>query len=160
MAGESSCVVFPPLVARSSHPCRGCRMSDEDTRPLFVQRNHSEHHGVQSALRAQMSRSMMSETANPAGTLRNRRISSLHSLLSPDDVLNVGGPTSTVQLIVCVIPIDTLDGSDRLGEWLCRVGSGTRQRACQLARQCRSCRLGEPSLNQPVEPIGFTIFIR
>jgi hypothetical protein len=28
----------------------------------------------------------MSETANTAGTLRNRRILSLHSLLSPDDV--------------------------------------------------------------------------
>ena len=74
-------------------------------------------------------------------------------------LLNVGDPTSTIQLIVCVIPIDTLDGSDRLGEWLCRVGSGTRQRGRELARQCRSCRLGEPSLNQPVEPIDFTIFI-
>jgi len=29
-------------------------------------------------------------------------------------LLNVGGPTSTIQLIVCVIPIDTLDGSDRI----------------------------------------------
>jgi hypothetical protein len=47
-------------------------------------------------------------------------------------MLNVGGPTSTIQLIVCVIPIDTLDGSGRLGEWLCRVGSGTRQRGCEL----------------------------
>jgi hypothetical protein len=36
-------------------------------------------------------------------------------------LLNVGGPTPTIQLIVCVIPIDTLDGSDRLGEWLCRL---------------------------------------
>jgi hypothetical protein len=44
-------------------------------------------------------------------------------------LLNVGGPTSTIQLIVCVIPIDALDGSDRLGEWLCRVGLGTRPRA-------------------------------
>jgi hypothetical protein len=26
-------------------------------------------------------------------------------------LLNVGGPTSTIQLIICVIPIDTLDGS-------------------------------------------------
>ena len=26
-----------------------------------------------------------------------------------------------IQPIVCVIPIDTLDGSDRLGEWLCWV---------------------------------------
>ena len=64
-----------------------------------------------------------------------------------------------IQPIVCVIPIDTLDGSDRLGEWLCRVGSETRQRGCELARQCRSCRLGEPSLDQPVEQIGFTILI-
>jgi hypothetical protein len=69
-------------------------------------------------------------------------------------LLNVGGATSTIQLIVFVIPIDALDGSDRLGEWLCRVGSGTRQRGCELARQRRSCRLGEPSFDQPVEPIG------
>jgi hypothetical protein len=27
-------------------------------------------------------------------------------------LLNVGGPTSTIQLIVCIIPIDTLDGSE------------------------------------------------
>jgi hypothetical protein len=47
-------------------------------------------------------------------------------------LLNVGGPTSTIQLIVCVIPIDTLDGSDRLGEWLCRVGSGTHSGAVNL----------------------------
>jgi hypothetical protein len=34
-------------------------------------------------------------------------------------LLSIGRPTTTIQLIVCVIPIDTLDGSDRLGEWLC-----------------------------------------
>jgi hypothetical protein len=27
-------------------------------------------------------------------------------------LLNVGGPTSTIQFIVCVISIDALDGSD------------------------------------------------
>jgi hypothetical protein len=47
-------------------------------------------------------------------------------------LLNVGGPTSTIQLIVCVIPIDALDGSDRRGEWLYRVGLGTRPRAVNL----------------------------
>jgi hypothetical protein len=47
-------------------------------------------------------------------------------------LLNVGGPKSTIQLIVYVIPIDMFDGSDRLGERLCRVGLGTRPRAVNL----------------------------
>jgi hypothetical protein len=74
-------------------------------------------------------------------------------------LLNVGGPTSTIQLIVCIIPIDTLDGSGRLGEWLCRVGLGTRPRAVNLHVSGDLVGWGEPSHDQPVEPIGFTIFI-
>src|ERR1700692_4448727 len=101
---------------------------------------------------------MTSETANTAGILRNRRISFLHSCPRLMMLLNVGGQISTIQLIIYVIPIDEIDRSDRLREWLCRVGSGTRG-AFALARLCRSCRLGEPSLDQPTEPIGFTFFI-
>jgi hypothetical protein len=47
-------------------------------------------------------------------------------------LLNVGDPKSTIKLIVYVIPIDMLDGSDRLGERLCRVGLETRPRAANL----------------------------
>jgi hypothetical protein len=75
-------------------------------------------------------------------------------------LLNVGGPTSTIQLIICVVPIDTIDGSDRLGEWLCaglvrEHDSG----AVNLHGSADLVGTGEPSLDQPVEPIGFTILI-
>jgi hypothetical protein len=63
----------------------------------------------------------MSETANTAGTLRNRRILSLHSLLSPSDVAQRRRPGVND-------PTYCLRHSNRyarwicLGEWLCWVG--------------------------------------
>src|SRR5713101_8980786 len=50
-------------------------------------------------------------------------------------LLNVGVPTSAIQLIVCVIPIDVFDRSDRLCEWLCWVRSTTRR--CDLSGHSR-----------------------
>jgi hypothetical protein len=74
-------------------------------------------------------------------------------------LLNVGGPTSTIQLIVCVIPIDTLDGSDRLDEWLCCAV--LRWFGNTTAGLARSAGLvgGASRLDQPVKSIDFTIFI-
>ena len=62
-------------------------------------------------------------------------------------LLNVGGQISTIQLIISVVPIDMIDRSGRLREWLCRVGSETRGGSA-LARLCRSCRL------EPCNPFG------
>jgi hypothetical protein len=59
-------------------------------------------------------------------------------------LLNVGGPISTIQLIISVIPIDVID---RSGAGLVREHEGIR--ACMAV----------PILNQPTEPIGFTFFI-
>ena len=49
-----------------------------------------------------------------AGVIRNRRISSLRSFVAERlmMLLNVGVPTSAIQLIVCVVPIDAFDRSD------------------------------------------------
>ena len=60
-----------------------------------------------------------------AGVIRNRRISSLCPFVAERVImlLNVGVPTSAIQLIVCVVPIDAFDRSDHLCEWLCWVGS-------------------------------------
>ncbi|MEA2868924.1 MAG: hypothetical protein QOE39_3639 [Bradyrhizobium sp.] len=51
-----------------------------------------------------------------AGAVRNRRISFLHSVVVERMMmlLNVGVPTSAIQLIVCVFPIDAIDRSDPL----------------------------------------------
>jgi hypothetical protein len=45
-------------------------------------------------------------------SVKNRRISSLHSFVVERVMmlLNVGIPTSAIQLIVCVFPIDAIDG--------------------------------------------------
>jgi hypothetical protein len=49
-----------------------------------------------------------------AGAVRNRCISFLHWLVVERMMmlLNVGVPTSAIQLIVCVLPIDAIDRSD------------------------------------------------
>jgi hypothetical protein len=100
---------------------------------------------------------MTSETANTAGILRNRRISFLRSCCRLMMLLNVGSQISTIQLIISVIPIDVIDRSDRLGEWLCRVGSGTRG-AFALARLCRSCRAGRAKFESTDRTDWFYVF--
>jgi hypothetical protein len=52
-------------------------------------------------------------------------------------VLNVGSPTSTIQLIIFFIPIDVIDRSDRLPGRAVPVGSGTRQQRWDLSGHSR-----------------------
>jgi hypothetical protein len=101
---------------------------------------------------------MTSETANTAGILRNRRISFLHSCRRLMMLLNVGGQISTIQLIIYVIPIDEIDRSDRLKRMAVPGWFGNTRgiRACTAVPILSA---GEPSLDQPTEPIGFTFFI-
>jgi hypothetical protein len=73
-------------------------------------------------------------------------------------LLNVGGPTSTIQLIVCVIPIDTLDGSVASENGCAGLVREHDSGAVNLHGS--TDLVGWASrLDQPVEPIGFTIFI-
>jgi hypothetical protein len=140
---------------------------------------------------------MTSETANTAGTLRNRRISSLHSLWSLDDVAQRRRPDFND-------PIYCLRHFNRCARWIGRLGDGRAgwvrdATAAVIHRGIRACTAvpilsarafssegetgsrkenasnqesraplrfyrsgkgsGEPSLDQPVEPIGFTILI-
>jgi hypothetical protein len=39
------------------------------------------------------------------------------------DVLNVGASNSVIQLVVCIVSIDTIDECGTLSQWLCWMGS-------------------------------------
>jgi hypothetical protein len=161
LAGQSSCVVFPPLQ-------RGAQLSAVPQVPNVGWRYtpvfRSEELRCVSwrvicVANAGEPVNRMSETANTAGTLRNGRILSLHSLLSPDDVAQRRRPEVND-------PTYCLRHSNRYARWIESPRRtalpgwfGNTTAGCELARQCRSCRLGEPSHDQPVKQIGFTIFI-
>ena len=115
-----------------------------------------------------------------ARAVRNRRISSLRSLVVERMMmlLNVGVPTSAIQLIVCLFPIDAIDRSDPplrmavLG-WLAAggvgIGAGLRVARPPLLvrrwRANRSKRQDQSALRQPRDgksgngsspPVGFS----
>jgi hypothetical protein len=96
---------------------------------------------------------MTSETANTAGTLRNRRISFLHRCCRLMMLLNVGGQISTIQRIISVIPIDMIDRSGRFTKSCARL-----VRKHEGDPRLRGCA-DLVGWDQPAKSISFTIFI-
>src|ERR1700730_17018158 len=85
----------------------------------------------------------MSETANIAGTLRNRRILSLHSLLSPGDVAQRRRPDIND-------PTYCLRHSNRCARWI--DGSASENGCAGLVREHDS---GAVNLHGSVDLVGW-----